>query len=349
MKYVPILRGKAGELLALRHTSPEVRSGIRPVLEVVPDERLADAVQTFARQLAEDLPKDLVVTVDCGQLWQRGAVGTGFPGHAMAWIGEYLEQWLHRLVPAFRITEPAGALDEIREVQRTHGQGGCLRLDLGELPTSPVELTAAVHDTLDAVELAPESVDLVLDTGFLPSRQAAARLVDRALGVLEWAGAMPWRHIALAGGSFPASLAAMEPHLIATVHRHEADLWRAVVQRGCRSPVPDFGDYGIVHPQPPNHGWRGRPNLRYTVGADWYVLRAAGHAAHDALRLCRQLADSRYWDPQQGTELPWGDAQIQHRASGLTTRPGGAREWRAWGTSHHLAAVARSVAVHGVP
>ncbi|MFI5527282.1 hypothetical protein ACIA8O_01875 [Kitasatospora sp. NPDC051853] len=349
MKYVPILRGKAGELLALRHIDPEVQRSIRPVLEVVPEARLADTVQLFARQLGEDLPKDLVVTVDCGRLWQHGRVGTGFSGHAMGWIGEYLGQWLHRLIPAFRTGDPAGSFEEVRQVQLAHGQGGCLRIDLHELPSSPVELTTTVHDALDAVELTPENVDLVLDAGFLPSPQAAARLVGRVLGVLDWTRAMPWRHIALVGGSFPASLGAIEPHLIAAVHRHEADLWRAVVHRGLRSPVPDFGDYGIVHPQPPNHGWRGRPNLRYTAGTDWYVVRAASRAANDALRLCRQLTDSRHWDPHHGVELPWGDAQIQHRASGLTTRPGGSREWRAWGTSHHLAAVARSVAVHGVP
>lgn len=38
--YVPILKAKAGELQALEHATPLVRSRIRPVLELVPDPEL---------------------------------------------------------------------------------------------------------------------------------------------------------------------------------------------------------------------------------------------------------------------------------------------------------------------
>jgi hypothetical protein len=69
--YVPILRGKAGELTALGETSAEVRPAIRPVLEVLPDDRLKDVVQTFSRNAGNLLPKGLTVTVDCGALWPR--------------------------------------------------------------------------------------------------------------------------------------------------------------------------------------------------------------------------------------------------------------------------------------
>ncbi|AUG81953.1 hypothetical protein CFP65_7370 [Kitasatospora sp. MMS16-BH015] len=349
MKYVPILRGKAGELLALRNISPEVQRAVRPVLEVVPDEELPDTVQTFASQVGENLPRDLVVAIDCGRLWENGTVGTGFPGHAMGWISTYLAQWLHRIIPVFRTTEPSGSLEEIRQVQQAHGQGGCLRIDLRDLPDSPTALTSVVRDALDAVGLPPEQVDLVLDTGFLPSPQAAARLVGPALGVLDWTRAMPWRHLALAGGGFPASLRHLPPHLVAPVHRHEADLWHRVVRRRTGHRIPDFGDYGITHPVPPNRGWPGQPNLRYTAGNDWYVVRAATRTRTDALRLCRQLTGSRHWNSRLDTEPPWGDAQIHQRATGATSRPGGPRDWRAWGTSHHLAAVTQSVTRAGEP
>ncbi|MCC9311420.1 beta family protein [Kitasatospora sp. RB6PN24] len=52
MEYVPILRGKAGEFIALRNTSADVQAHIRPLLEVHPDQRLADVVRTFARHPA---------------------------------------------------------------------------------------------------------------------------------------------------------------------------------------------------------------------------------------------------------------------------------------------------------
>ncbi len=68
---------------------------------------------------------------------QRPWVGTGFDSHAMRWISSSLDAFLQPVIPAFRVTDPDGALDEVRGVQILHGEGGCLRQPLQELPATP--------------------------------------------------------------------------------------------------------------------------------------------------------------------------------------------------------------------
>ncbi|MCC9310971.1 beta family protein [Kitasatospora sp. RB6PN24] len=349
MEYVPILRGKAGEFIALRNTSADVQAHIRPLLEVHPDQRLADIVRTFARHAGEHLPGNLTVTVDCGQLWQHGVVGTGFRGHAMRWLSDAFGDWLHTLIPAFRTTDPAGSLDEIRQTQLAHGAGGCLRIDLHHLPDGPRAMTEDVLDALAAVALEPQDTDLLLDAGYLPDTDTVTALVPRALEVLIWAHTLPWRHIALAGGAFPPTLRRVTPHVLTALRRYDLDLWEHVARRSA-GPPPDFGDHGVTHPDPPAAARvRAAPaNLRYTSGRHWHVVRAVGTAGVDTLRLCRQLTQADVWRDSH-TDLSWGDDEIRIRAVGLADGPGGPSQRRAWETSHHLAAVTRSIAERGRP
>ncbi|HJD83790.1 MAG TPA: beta family protein [Kitasatospora aureofaciens] len=310
---------------------------------------MADVVRTFARHAGEHLPADLTVTVDCGQLWQHGAVGTGFRGHAMLWLSDFFKDWLHTLIPAFRTTDPAGSLDEIRQTQLAHGAGGCLRIDLYHLPDGPRALTEDVLGALDAVALKPQDTDLLLDAGYLPDGDTVTALVPRAVEVLTWARTLPWRHIALAGGAFPPTLRRVTPHVLTALRRYDLDLWEHVARRAA-GPPPDFGDHGVTHPDPPAPTRvRAAPaNLRYTSGRHWHVVRAVGAAGVDTLRVCRQLTQADVWCNTH-TNLSWGDGEIRIRASGLADGPGGPSQRRAWETSHHLAAVTRSIAERGRP
>ncbi|MGC0318488.1 beta family protein [Kitasatospora acidiphila] len=349
MEYVPILRGKVGEFIALSNTSDHVQAHIRPILEVHPDQRLADVVRTFARHAGEYLPAHLAVTVDCGQLWQHGAVGTGFRGHAMLWLSDAFRDWLHTLIPAFRTTDPAGCLDEIRQTQQAHGAGGCLCIDLHHLPATPRDLTEDVRGVLDAVALMPEDTDLLLDAGYLPNAEAVTVLVPRALEVLSWARTLPWRHVTLAGGAFPPTLRRVTPHVLTALRRYDLDLWEHVARRA-GGPPPAFGDHGVTHPDPPAPARvRAAPaNLRYTSGRHWYAVRGVGAAGVDTLRLCRQLTRADIWHGTH-TDLSWGDDEIHLRALDLADGPGGPSQRRAWETSHHLAVVTRSIAERGRP
>jgi hypothetical protein len=82
------------------------------------------------------------------------------------------------------------------------------------------------------------------------------------------------------------------------------------------------------------------PNIRYTGDDAWWIYRWPSEKNQDAAmyELCRALVESPHW-PVDGHNFSWGDQEIALRASG-DCGPGNAMQWRAWGTSHHLAHVA---------
>ncbi len=202
---------------------------------------------------------------------------------------------------------------------------------------------------LGAVALQPESTDLLLDAGHLPDTRTVTVLAPRALEVLAWARALPWRHITLGGGAFPPTLRRITPNVLTALRRYDLDLWEHVARRAGGRP-PDFGDHGVTHSDPPAPARvRAAPaNLCYTSGRHWHVLRAVGAAGVDTLRLCRRLTQADIWSDSD-RDLSWGDGEIRLRAFGLAAGPGGPSQRRAWETSHHLAAVIRSIVERGRP
>jgi len=347
MEYVPILRGRQGELIALSETSMAIRRQIRPVLEVVLEGSVRGTVQRFFRQASHYLPAGLPVTLDCTSVVDLGPVGTGFQGHAMGWLGEGFEQFHQRIVPVFRPGDPEIALTEVRDVHHRHHQGACLRLGLDSIPVGRLQFHRQVATALDAVGLGPQHVDLLLDVGYLPNGHALAQTLPRLLRLLAWAYTVPWRRVTVAAGSFPQRIPAFEPYRPQRLHRWEVDLWHQLARHTGHAP-PAFADYGVTHPVHP-HGRRwGKANLRYTVDDNWQVLTGKTDKNHESYTLCEHLVASDHWIPGN-PPTPWGDRQIALRARNNEAGPGGGREWRAWATSHHLATVTHRIQTQGGP
>jgi hypothetical protein len=154
--------------------------------------------------------------------------------------------------------------------------------------------------------------------------------------------------VVVVSGGFPESLEEVVDFHPTKFRRHEYDLWWQVLQQSHET-VPAFSDHGVTHPEPPgDHRDWGPADLRYTNGPYWYVLRAPSGATSDGFRLCDELVGSPAW-PANQAGLSWGDRQIRLRRDRVADGPGGHRERRAWDTSHHLAAVVRSIIRGGHP
>jgi hypothetical protein len=165
--------------------------------------------------------------------------------------------------------------------------------------------------------------------------------------VLDWAASSRWHSITVAAGAMPESLSAFPKNVATEARRWDAVFWQQLNEYG----VVDYGDYGIAHPRMPGKMPRGPlPNLRYTASGRWWIYRwqsdeTGGHGAF--YDLCRTLVASEHW-PSHGGDFSWGDGELASRASGIGG-PGNATNWRAWGTSHHIAHVIRHLASSGVP
>ncbi|MFD0532440.1 hypothetical protein ACFQY7_00040 [Actinomadura luteofluorescens] len=351
--YVPILKAKKGETDALRNlTIPPVQ--MRPLLEVTPQEpkekdtaddvaaKFTARVTKFAKALRDDVPAEVVCAIDTALV-----DGADYAEQVWQPIIEVLtEQLIPRAVrPVVRLTDSPGRLAQARAVISAFEDGGCLRLEPVTRPLSVDEATTALEGLLSALGQVPQCMDLVIDLWAISDDDDAQRACTAALAWLSWTDLNPWRSVAVASSAFPKDLTGVPLDTVTPLLRRDADLWRQVRQHPDGQPV-DFGDYAIAHPLL-GKGFRGYPNLRYTTGTRWQVWRrrTPEHLGnHRFCLICQSVLASEHWTG----EACWGDAQIALRAEECSS-PGSTTDWRAFGTSRHLAVVTDRLARLGEP
>ncbi|RLL68887.1 hypothetical protein [Streptomyces sp. Z26] len=347
--YVPVLKGKAGEFYALGHTSATVQNLVRPVMELVPDDELRDLLETFCDHAMHHVPNDMVITVDCGEL-PNVRVLEGAAGGPVARVSESLGLRDRPMRPVFRCLDREEVLGEVAEAAAAHGHGACMRFTAAADTVDVVPDERQMRELLAAVQLAPEEVDLLVDAGPVQAGRTRERLTARVLSTLESLSSWPWRSLCLASGAFPRNLTGFPRGTSTRVIREDAKFWGDVVEIW-RGPQLDFGEFGVTHPWMPSKS-RGapHPNMRYTAEGDWqvFVYPKVKAGNDDFFDLSKDLVDSPYW-PATGAATSWGDERLQECAQRRREKAGGAKEWRAWATSHHLAVVTARLAHEGRP
>lgn len=351
MTYVPILKAKQAELIALSHVSPTVSSQLRPIIEVVPNhgrERDLDLLLERARKCQGQsfaLGIDLVNLDD--PLTPLAESGLS----PLQWLGDAFSAAGLRCVPVFRPDDDLTVLADVGVVAGRHNSGAVLRVGGAEADPDPVYLASNVHSALDEARLQPTVVDLLIDLWEISSARDVTRVTPIATSVLDWALSFGrWRSITIASGAFPASISHLPTNTSTPVARFDAQMWIAV--HTARPQVSlDFGDFAMAHPAVPESvPPRGPlPNLRYTHTGDWQVYRwrRTRPGNQDFHTLCEALTASAHW-PSNGGTYSWGDQEIARCASG-TGGAGTATQWLSYGFSHHLAHVTERLATLGAP
>jgi hypothetical protein len=352
--YVPILKGKPGEFDALRHSDALVLARTRPLFEVVPSEHGRDRdVELFADRLGSawaQAPQAGVATIDCGALNQTSRV-RGSMDSAILWMARMLYDKGVPARPVVRPRDSVAVITEAAAAMRLHGRGVCLRL--GDETADPDVATAAarLEPLLRELEAAVDDVHLLIDLWAVTSLRDVNRALPVAEAVTRWAASVgTWASITVASGAFPDSISDLPVNTATNLPRYDAQLWRQLSETPGIPYVPDFGDYAINAPAMPLAVPRGPiPNLRYTFGADWRVFREQRRRPGNQsfFTLCGRVVADAAW-PREGTAHCWGDDQIE-RCSRSAGSPGAASQWRAYGTSHHLATVTRRLASRRVP
>ncbi|WP_405500457.1 beta family protein [Streptomyces niveus] len=341
--YVPILKAKAGELQALEHATPEVRSRMRPFLELVPDPELVrDQLETFSDRAMDAIPTGEVLTVDCGAL-PGTQVLEGASGGPIARLSESLGLRGVDMCPVVRISDADDVLHEAAEASRSHQRGACLRVATGLSGATPNE--DQIRTMLRTIRLDPEEVDLLIDVGPVQSGSTMDGLVEGVIKLLDLLSQWQWRHECVAAGAFPANLTGFPRGQATPVARRDLELWKQVAHH-LHGQTPDFGDFGVTHPRMPTQS-RGTPdpNMRYTTPDNWqvFVYPRVRPGNDDFFTLSRDLVSSPHW-PATGPRTSWGDARLHECANRQRLKAGSGTQWRAWATSHHLAMVTAEIA-----
>lgn len=362
--YVPILKGKQGELTALREMRPAELAGARPLVEVVDgsvDERSRDDVlNAVVRKITNAWPAGRPpLRVDAADLEpERDATGASSDADvpAVRELVDRLRTGHVAVIPVVRLADPPSIFHSLRETCTADGLGAVIRVAPDDLDDSVLPLDRLIDARVADLGIdSPTLVDVVLDFGAVTDENALALASRLGRFLISDLTRRPWRTVAVAAGAFPPDLSSVQAHTIGTLPRLDKHLWQRLVRLQVDRPL-DFADYAVAHPLlPVGAAFAAPPQLRYTTGDEWLVMkgRRQDRRGHQQFYdICRSILER-----ERGSfrpDLSWGDEYIQEAAMSVESPaphrgPGNASTWRAVATSHHMAWVVRSLRDRGEP
>jgi hypothetical protein len=352
-RYVPCLRWKKGEYQAVSLLSQEAKAAILPLIEVpemgfdFETRENNKTIDEHLAKIAERVRKNwghAACMLDLRLLDPRLRMEDG--NHPLVYVFGQLRSLGARAIPVVAVSSNAKFLSATRKIAADDKLGACLRVGIEQ--AAGRDLKSRMDSVLGEIGLEIARCDLVLDLGaptFEPLDDFAG-LVEALINSLPYL--RRWRSLALLGTSFPSTLAGVPPGLT-VLPRNEWRMFRLLLSRTFihQARVPDFGDYGVNHPDVLKGDMRllkPAAAIRYTVSDRWLVakgtnLRAAG-AYEQFFGLSAGIVQSRHYS---GPDYSAGDKRIKDCASRLVG-PGNLTTWRFVGTNHHIEKVVRDLA-----
>jgi len=345
--YVPVLRWKRGEQVALAGLDNTDRDAVTPLIDIPPDDYLPENPEVPIN-LLKRLPR-LTAALETARGSRRTFVDFGLL-HALTIPGgrEPITQFFGLLegggtsaVPVTGLGRRASYQIAVRSiVARTHELA--LRLSLNDLGRPA--LHHEVDTLLSSFGLVPEEVHLLVDLELVGSSPPSFSHVCARVPTLP-----RWLTFTVVAGSFPRDLSHLSvgTHLVA---RSEWRHWRTRALLDETLPrIPTFGDYATQHAiyRIPPPAANVSASVRYTSDEDWLVMRgeglwskgSPGYAQYPATAalLCEQKE-------YRGPDFSSGDRYIWQIASHEISTTGSPETWLRAGINHHLVAVIRQLA-----
>ena len=348
-RYVPILRWKEAERLALRDLGDDVRDRITPLVQLVPEsiavgKRTATAGHALLK-VAGDMREcwgTRPLLVDLWRIDPRLRINGSM--HPLAYLARNARASLVSMVPVTGLHRDAAYQTAVREAVAEDKRGSCLRLSRGDLGNP--SLRPDVQRLLKQLQLEPSQVHLVVDMechdGSYPDFDSLSSLVP---DIREW------RSFVVASGAFPPDLTQWKTPGTYSVPRLDWLAWLGEIELAeslIRKPA--YSDYGIYHPtyKPPPGFPNFSASIRYTSEDEWTIMRGEGVRNEGGAGFAQwpanaELLCGRPEFRQCGRAFSAGDAYIA-REAGNYAHPGNASTWLQAGFNHHLTFVARQIA-----
>lgn len=349
LMYLPILKGKQGELGALQNLSINDKARTLPLIEIpgIPwDFDTETPSKTIEDHLANVLPKIL-------EAW-----GTEYPLLIdTMWLPQQLdngENTLDFVVNSLREMEvqaiPVLALDDINSRNaliesnffRNYPEA-CIRVVTSDIDTDAT-LSIAMTEFHESTRLDKENIHLLVDFKDMTPDQSPMYATLARLSINSIENLERFKSFSLSITSFPENLSEHGADTLEEIPRAEWQLWRNLVQGRLRR-KPIFADYAISSSRSPSidpRYMRMSANLRYTGNNSWIIVkgRAVRTAGYEQFnQLCRQLVGTPHY---AGPDFSWGDSVINEKAEN-GSGPGNATTWRQIGTNRHITKVISQV------
>ncbi len=352
-QYVPWLRWKQGEYLALDRLSSASKDSIVPLIEIpeigfdfatkTVSKSINKHLEPFARRVKQKWGRRGCF-VDMRLIDPKLRMANG--QHPAKAVFDELRSNSAEATPVTVPTPDPGFERVLRDVAATDGRGLCLRVSIVECAAQGFK--ASIDRLLDRTGLSANDCDFILDVGAPSFRPLVGfgGLLKRIIGGIPYLN--HWQSFALIGTAFPSSMSQVQFGL-SIVPRFEWQVYKELIPRlkDAALRIPNFGDYGINHPQVVLLDMRFvKPfaSLRYTINDNWLIAKGKKNTRDYGLGqyvgLCQSVVASHSYE---GPGFSQGDNYIYDCARGAAST-GNLTTWRWVGTNHHLEKVVRDLA-----
>ncbi len=341
--YVPILKGKQSECLALEQVDINTKSGMTPLIEIqsVSQSKMQN-LSLMAKRIEKSwgIDKPLFIDVDREFLMRRTK-------DAITVLNYVLNNARNKginFIPVTGLNRDASYQAAVLANIQQDKNGLCIRLENKDVGNS-TQLTNNLSQTLNNFSVPESEVDILLDLGTFTPLQGGVVLSGVATIINNLPHLPNWRTLTVAGTAFPKSLGAFPPVTASATPRSEWINWQAVITNPQVKRLPSFGDYTVVYPEMPEIDFQLVPiaaKIKYATDSDWLILR---------WRTGRRYGWDRFYDlcdilvnnPEyRGQGFSWGDQRI-YSCANRTVSPGNPAMWVRISVNHHLTVVARQV------
>jgi hypothetical protein len=345
--YLPILKSKSGEFIALSKLGQRAKKKIVPLFEITPLEwdhterkkpkTLEDHIQSFCKKFLTKWDSENCF-IDTSLLNHNGKDNT----HKI----EDILQVLHaKGIFPLPMLHMDPSVEFIRALKRTYDIIGIdevgLRVNMDNVISEHFKEDVTI--LLSQLEINPSQVHFILDLKDSKFDEAE----NFAAGLLDLFDGLPffqfWKSFTLAGTSFPESGKIKEG--LWQFERNEWKLYKIISQELSLKDYNrtiNYGDYSIVNPEYfefDPRTMKSSANIRYTHNGKWIV--AKGHALKNSedYRQYKELAKSIYNTPfYLGEGFSAGSLYIAQCIRGEVTN-GNPNTWIWVGNNHHFTKV----------
>lgn len=337
-KYMPILKWKQGEQIALRHLSAAHWQPIVPLLELLAINAAANAaalrsalpdyLTKVAQQITKNTPEDKPMAIDVRHVAPAYAHQARFLKVICAQLQKHTSRVILPVISDLVLSQPPSEFAHLLGFEEY-----VIRLHSPGLVAHQI---AGLIERLRVSGIPKAGMHLIVDQHSIVKEDPSAR--ETAIRpYLDSALACRCRSTALAGGSFPVNLIGFKQGTH-DIQRVEWKIWELIQQQSRFSAVR-YSDYAVTNPAPiPDMDpLQVNPSvsIRYAADGYWRLFKAGGFKKgkpNQYQALCKLLlTDSVY----SGPTFSFGDKCYADAAQAKLGN-GNPSSWRRDATSHHV-------------
>ena len=346
LHYIPILRWKRGEKVALRELNPAQEAEITPLIELIPRNimlrndviDIGSTAERFTNELNEYWGTDIIF-IDFENITRIGQTNSDAP--LLREISRCAFDLNLNVIPVTTLYKDTLYQKVVKNFVSQHKNGICLRIIYSSILRS--DFPTRLDKLLNNLNVGIDQTDLIIDYGMIDNNpDIFSNICSHIPHVASW------RSFTFASGAFPRDLSDLAPgqHQI---RRHDWIYWLYNMFHNKSERIPTYSDYTIQYPlyvEPPA-GNNPSASIRYTSDDYWVIMRGEGLRNEGGTGHAQYPANAQLLVGRTefcGANFSYGDNYIIEKSTDLDTpHPGTPETWIRAGINHHIAFVVQQL------